>query len=126
NLGPFGNNLLLDRAGQRVPDLIRWLRAVQQQCRAWRRQAEHVNPVQQPEVMTADEAGLLHQVRRADRLRPEAQVRNGLRALLLGVVDKVSLRVQVRPVSEERELVLVRADPSLRTEVEKDRADGAS
>jgi hypothetical protein len=74
NLDPFGKDLLLDRAGQRVPDLIRWLRAVEQQRRSRGGQAEHVEPVQQPEVMTADEAGLLHQVRRADRLRPEAQV----------------------------------------------------
>ena len=79
-LYPLREDLLLDRAGQRIPDLIRRLRAVEQQRCSRCGQAEHVDPVQQPELMTADEAGLLHQVGRADRLRPETQVGDGLRA----------------------------------------------
>src|SRR6266568_2285587 len=75
--------------------------------------------------MTADEACLLHQVRRADRLRPEAQVRYGLRARLLRVVDEVPLRVQVLLGAEDLDRVLVRADRAVRTETEEDRADRA-
>ena len=69
--------------------------AVEQQRRAGRRPAEHVDLLEQPEVVAADEARLLHEVRRPDRLRPEAQVRHGLRARLLRVVDEVALGVQV-------------------------------
>ncbi len=118
----LGEDLLLDRAGQRVPDLVRRQRAVQQQRRAGRRPAEHVHPVQQPEVMTADEAGLLHQVGRADRLRPEAQVRDRLRAGLLRVVDEVALRVQLLLGPEDLDRVLVRADRPVRAEAEEHRA----
>ena len=125
NLDPFGENLLLDRAGQRIPDLIRWQLAVEQQRRSRGRQAEHVDPVQQAEVMAADEAGLLHQVGRADRLRPEPQVRHGLRARLLRVVDEVALRVQVLLGAEDLDRVLVRADRAVRAEAEEDRADRA-
>ena len=125
NLDPFGENLLLDRAGQRIPDLIRWQLAVEQQRRTGRRQAEHVDPVQQAEVVAADEAGLLHQVGRADRLRPEAQVQHGLRARLLRVVDEVALCVQVLLGAEDLDRVLVRADCAVRAETEEDRADGA-
>src|SRR5271155_4983298 len=48
-------------------------------------------PSEQPEVRAADEARLLHQVRRADRLRAETQMRHGLRARLLRVIDEVPL-----------------------------------
>ena len=75
--------------------------------------------------MAADEACLLHQVRRADRLRPEAQVRHGLRARLLRVVDEVPLRVQVLLGAEDLDRVLVRADRAVRAEAEEDRADRA-
>ena len=71
------------------------------------------------------EAGLLHQVGRADRLRSEPQVRYGLRARLLRVVDEVPLRVQVPLGAEDLDRVLVRADRAVRTEAEEDRADGA-
>ena len=90
----LGEDLLLDRAGQRIPHLVRRARAVEQQRRAVRRPAEHVGPVEQPELVAADEARLLHEVGRPDRLRPEAQVRDRLRARLLRVVDEVALRVQ--------------------------------
>ena len=62
------------------------------------------------------------QVRRADRLRPEAQVRDGLRAGLLRVVDEVALRVQVLLGAEDLDRVLVRADRAVRAEAEEDRA----
>ena len=79
-LDPLGEDLLLDRARQRVPDLDPAVRAVEQQRRSRRRPAEHLGALEQPELVAADEAGLRDEVGRADRLRPEAQVRDGLRA----------------------------------------------
>ena len=66
---------------------------------------------------------LLHEVGRPDRLRPEAQVRHGLRAGLLRVVDEVALGVQVLLGPEDLDRVLVRADRPVRAEPEEDRAD---
>ena len=117
----LGEDLLLHRARQRIPHLVRRARTVEQQRRAVCRGAEHVDPVEQPELVAADEAGLLHEVGSADRLRPEAEVRDGLRAGLLRVVDEVALRVQAL-VAEDLDRVLVRADRPVRAEAEEDRA----
>jgi hypothetical protein len=68
----LGEDLLLDRPRQRIPDLGRRVLAVEQQRRPGRRSAEHVELLEQPEVVAADEARVLHQVGRPDRLRPEA------------------------------------------------------
>src|SRR4029077_8583709 len=108
-----------------IPDLIPWQLAVEQQRRSRGGQAEHIDPVPQPEVMTAAEARLLPKVRRRGRLRPEPQVRHGLRARLLRVVDEVPLRVQVLLGAEDLDRVLVRADRAVRAEAEEDRADRA-
>ena len=91
----LGEDLLLDGPRQRIPDLVRRVPAVEQQRRAGRRPAEHVDLLEQPELVAADEARVLHEVRRPDRPRPEAQVRHGLRARLLRVVHEVALGVQV-------------------------------
>ena len=117
----LGEDLLLHRARERLPHLVRRARAVEQQRRAVRRGAEHVDPVEQPELVAADEARLLHEVGRADRLRPEAEVRDRLRAGLLRVVDEVALRMQAL-VPEDLDRVLVRADRPVRAEAEEDRA----
>ena len=52
----LGEDLLLDGARQRIPDLVRRVPAVEQQRRAGRRAAEHVDLVEQPELVAADEA----------------------------------------------------------------------
>ena len=119
----LGEDLLLDRARQRVPDLVGRVPAVEQQRRAGRCPAEHVDLVEQPELVAADEARVLHEVRRPDRPRPEAQVRHGLRARLLRVVHEVALRVQVLLRAEDLDRVLVRPDRAVRPESEEDRAD---
>ena len=57
-------------------------------------------------------------------MRAEAQVRDGLRAGLLGVVDEVPLGVQIRLVTEDLDRVLVRADRPVGAEAEEHGADG--
>src|SRR4029450_7486142 len=121
----LGEDLLLHRAGQAVPDLRFWPWCVQQQRGAWRRPAQPVGPLQQLRLMAADEAGTLHEVGRADGLRAEAEVRYGLRARLLGVVDEIPLRVQPIIRAENLDGVLVRADGAVRAEAEEEGADRA-
>ena len=123
-LDPLGEDLLLDRARQRVPHPIRRVLAVEQQRRARRGPVEHLGALEQPELVAADEAGLRDEVRRADRLRPEAQVRDGLRAGLLGVVDEVALGVQALFGAEDLDRVLVRADRAVGAEAEEHRPHG--
>ena len=118
----LGDDLLLDRARQRIPHLFRGERAVEQQRRAVRGGAEHVGPVEQVELVATDEARLLNEIGRPDRLRPEAQVGDGLRTGLLRVVDEVALRVQTLLGPQDLDRVLVRTDRSVRAQAEEDRA----
>ncbi len=122
HLDVLGEDLLLHRARERVPHLAGRLRAVEQQRRAVGRAAEHVGAVEQPELVAADEAGPLDEVGGPDRLRPEAQVRDRLRARLLRVVDEVALGIQALLVAEDLDRVLVRADGAVGAEAEEDRA----
>ena len=58
----LGEDLLLRRSGERLPHLVGRTRAVDQQRRAVRRCTEHVDAVEQRELMAADEGGLPHQI----------------------------------------------------------------
>ena len=118
---PLGDDLLLHRPGERVPDLVGGHRCVQQQGAARPGHGEHVQLVQQRELVAAHEARLAHQVRRPHRVRPEAQVRHRRTAGLLAVVDEVGLRVHVGVGAEDLDGVLVRADRAVRAEPEEDR-----
>ena len=118
----LGEDLLLGRPGERVPDLVGRVGAVEQQGRAVGRAVEHLCPFEQPELVAADEARLLDEVGRPDRLWPEAHVRDRLRAGLLRVVDEVALRVQALG-AQDLDRVLVRPDRAVRAQAEEDRAD---
>ena len=72
--------------------------------------------------MAAHEARLRDEIRRVDRLRAEAQVRDRLRPGLLGVVDEVPLGLQILLGAEDLDRVLVRADGSVGAEAEEHRA----
>ena len=76
----LGEDLLLNRARERVPDAVRGMSAVEQERRSRCRPIEHLGALEQPEVVAADEAGLRDEVGRANRFGPEAQVRDRLRA----------------------------------------------
>ena len=52
---------------QVVPDLVGGKRRVQQERRARRGVLEHVDLVHELELVAGDEAGAIHEVRRADR-----------------------------------------------------------
>ena len=77
-----------------VPDFIRPVGAVEQKNGAGGGEAQHVLPLEELELMAADEIRFLDQVGRADRLRPEAEMRDGLGAGFVGIVDEIALRVR--------------------------------
>ncbi len=85
------DDLLLHLAGQVVPHLVGGERRVQQEHRARPGIGEHVVLLEEGELVAGHEAGALHQVRRADRPRAEAQVGDRDGARLLRVVHEVAL-----------------------------------
>ena len=121
---PLGEELLLHRAGQCVPDLIRGQRGVEQERGLRRSPVEHLGTLEQLELVAADEARLGDQISSADRFRAEAQVRDGLRAGLLRVVDEVALRVQSLLATEDLDRVLVRSHRAVGAQAEEHRAHG--
>ncbi len=70
----------LDTGRQVLPDLVRAVRRVEQQRRPVARGLEDLGLAQQAELVAGDEVGLLDEVGRADRFRPEAQMGHGDRA----------------------------------------------
>ena len=114
---------LLDAARQVIPDLVGPVRGVEQERRAVLRRLEHLGLAEQPELVAGNEVGVLDEVRRADGLGPEAQVRHGDRARLLGVVDEVALGEQVGALADDLDRCLVRADRAVRAEPEEHRLD---
>ena len=69
--------------------------------------------------MAADKLRIVNQVRRLYRIRSKPQVRNGYAAALLGVVNKVSLRVIGRLVPDDFDGVLVRANCAVGTKAKE-------
>ena len=60
-------DLLLHLAGKVVPRVVGRVRAVQQERRAGLGEAEHVDAVEETELVTRDEVGVADEVRRVDR-----------------------------------------------------------
>ena len=113
---------LLHLAGQLSPDLVGEPRGVQEERCTVGGVAQHVLPVEEPRVVARDEARALDEVARTDGVRAEAQVRDGDRAGLLGVVDEVALRVAGRLLADDLDRVLVAADGAVRADAEEHRA----
>ena len=84
------NNILLDFAGEAVPDLVMRINAVEQEHTAGFGIFQHVQPFQEGELMAGDEIGIMpsDQVGSADRFGSKAQVRDGYGAGFFGVVDR--------------------------------------
>ena len=102
--------------GSCVPRLGGPVLRVQEEDGARRGRLEHVVAVEERLLVARDEVRAPHEVRRADRPRPEAQVRDGDGARLLRVVDEVALREVVRLLADDLDRVLVRADGAVGAE----------
>ncbi len=107
---------LLGRPRELVPDLVHAVVRVEQERAAGHQVLEHVVAVQEDRLMAGDEIGLADQVDRANRLRAEAQVRDGHRAGLLRVIDEVALRVVVGVLADDLDGILVGADRAVRAQ----------
>ena len=90
------DDLLLHLARQLVPDLVRPERGVQQERRRRARVLEHVEFLEEVELVARDEVALL--IRYAERIGrgPKRRCEIVIGAGLLGVVDEVALRRSCR------------------------------
>ena len=104
----FQHTLLHARGGD-VPHLVRAVRGVQQEGGTGRGEAQHVDLFQERWLVAGDKAGALDQVGRVDRVRAETQMRNGLGARFVQIVDEITLRVQAGVLGDDLHAVLVGA-----------------
>jgi hypothetical protein len=120
---PLLYDLLLDLARQVAPDRLRTVRRVEQEDRAGHRRLQHVEAVEEIEVMAGHEACPADQIGRTDRPRPEAQVRDGHRAGLFRVVDEIALGIVIRLFADDLDRILVGPHSAVRAEPVEKRAD---
>ncbi len=113
------DDCLLHRAGQVAPNFVRRIGRVEQEGRAGCGDMQQILPLQEHELVAGDETGLGDQVRRLDRGRPEAQMRDGLRARFMRVVDEIPLGIQPGILGDDLHAVLVGADRAVRAQAEE-------
>ena len=92
----------------------------------WRGMHQQVMGFEKQRLVAGDEFRIARpgQVSRADRLRAEAQVRNGHRPRLLGVVNKIALDEEIGLVADDLDRVFVGRYRAVRTEAVKDGGEG--
>ncbi len=98
------------------------IRRIQQHRGPGCRHAQQILPFECHELVAGHEAGLGDQVRRMDRFRTEAQMRNRLRAGFVRVVNEISLRIETGILGDDLHAVLVRADRAVGAKSVEDRA----
>ncbi len=112
-------------ARQVIPDCVCIEGAVEQEGGAGFRVLEHVDALEERELVAGDEVGAADEIAGADRLGTEAQVRSRQRAGLLRVVHEVALRVVLRVFADDLDGVLVGADGSVRAQAVEQSANCA-
>ena len=105
-----------------VPHGIGPVGAVEQKRSAGGRQPQDVLFLQEMELVAADEIRRADQIGRMDRARPEAQMRDRLRARLVRIVDEVALRIETGVFGDDLHAVLVRAYRAIGAEPVENRA----
>src|SRR3970282_502830 len=119
----FIENGFLRFPGNMVPDLLRPVRAVQQEDRSWRSVLENVIAFQEIELVARYEIRLIDEIGGIDGAWPKAQVRDGNCAGFLGVVYDVALSVILSFLANNLNRVLVGLYRSVRAQAEEDRSD---
>ena len=116
-----GDELLLDLGREVVPDGVGAVDRVEEDGGTLRGGGQAVELLEEAEHVHRDELGLVDEVGRVDRGLAEAEVRDGLRAGLPGVVDEVALGVEVGAFADDLDAVLVGADGAVGPEAPEER-----
>src|SRR6202044_1767303 len=115
----------LSGPGQMLPDIVWAVGAVEEENCAGLGGSEDVDLLEELELMAGYEVGARDEVGGADGLGPEAEVRGGEGAGLLGVVNEVALGVVGGLGADDLDGVLVGAYRAVRTEAIEEGTDGA-
>src|SRR5204862_7353218 len=118
------DELLLHRAREVIPHLPGAVRAVEEEHRAGLGRLQHVEALEERELVAGHERRACDEVRGPDGPGPEAQMRDRDRAGLLAVVYEVALGVASRFLTDDLDGVLVRPDGAVGAEAVEDRAHG--
>ncbi len=121
----LGDDLPLHGTGQLIPDFILAERAVEQENRAGVSGLEHINALEEGELVAGDKIGAGDQVAGVDRLGAEAQMGGGDGAGLLRVIDEVALGIVISIFADDLDGVFVGADGAVSAEAEEEGAHGA-
>lgn len=106
-----------------VPDLIRRIRAVEQENPAWRQFFRHFIFVEELPLMTGNKIRLPDQIGSADRLFADAQMRNGKAARLFRVIDKKALGVIICVTAEDLNGIFGRRNRTVTAQPVKQRTE---
>ena len=117
------DDLVLRGTWQPIPYLMRAVRAVDEQRRAGCGHAQHIELLDELELMAANELRRPDEVRGMNRLRPKPQVRDGPRPGFLRVVHEVRLHVDVRVLADDLDGVLVGAHRAVGAQPEEHRPE---
>ncbi|MNF65088.1 hypothetical protein D3C84_468390 [compost metagenome] len=107
--------------GQLTPHLVSLIGGIEQQGRPFGGVLQQIDRFDKAPLVAADKARLLDKPGRIDGLGAKAQVGDGARARLLGVVDEVALGVEALQLADDLDAVLVGADRAVGTESEEQR-----
>ena len=78
-----------------IPDLVRAEGRIEQEDRPRRRGAQHIIALEETKLMDGNQVRFVNEIGAVDRVRPKTQMRNGERARLFGIIDKVALGIIV-------------------------------
>ncbi len=107
--------------GQLGPDPVGLIGGVDQQGRPLGGVLQQVYRFDKAPLVAADKARLLDKPGGIDGLGAKAQVGDGARARLLGVVDEIALGVEPLQLADDLDAVLVGADCAVGTKAEEER-----
>ena len=115
----FFYDLLLDHTRHAPPYMLFVERGVQKKYRTFFSVLQYVELLHKNALVTGYKIGFVDQVGRVDGLGAEAKMRDGHRARLFGVVNKITLRIIICLRSYDLDGVLVGSDGSVRTETKE-------
>ena len=118
----LSDDFFLNFNRQLVPNFFRLERSVQQEHGAFGRLSQHIDLFQEREMVAGNERSLVDQIRRVDDVIRKTQVGRRHSAGLLGVIHEISLTVGAVAAGDDLDRVLVRADRTVSTQTEEDRA----
>ena len=122
----FGNNGLLNFPREMLPYFVVRVNAIQQENAAGFGIFEHVQPLQERELVAGDKIGVIgaNQIWSANGLGTKAQVRDGDRPGFLGIIHEVTLSIIIGFFADDFDGIFIGAHGAISAQAKEDAADG--